>query len=121
MAALELMKLHIEALFAHDERGRMVAVNDLDREPAPRFFLGRTVEGNEWRFRHDLSPDLIANLDAILKAEPVPTDLTTQVQTGRRLYQALSQHGAVERIWEGPAWTFTHSKLRCLPVSKCGG
>ena len=106
MSALDLMSLHIDALFAHDDRNRMTAVNDIDRGSAPRLFLGRTVEGNIWRFRHDLSPDLVAKLEAVLEAEPIPTDLTAEAQTFRRLHRALSRDRAVEQIWGGPAWTF---------------
>jgi hypothetical protein len=39
------MRLHVEALFIHDAEGQLVRVNDPDGAPAPRFFLGRTVDG----------------------------------------------------------------------------
>ncbi|CAN5582508.1 N/A [soil metagenome] len=102
----ELIGIHAEALFLHDERGRMVSVNDVDRQTAPRLYLGRTAEGNIWRFRHNLAPDLVAELEAILADEPIATDLESPALTTERLYDALSRDAPVERIWEGPAWHF---------------
>ena len=103
---LELIEMHAEALFLHDDRGRMLAVNDVERGAAARLYLGRTVEGNIWRFRHDLGPGLISRLEAILADEPVATDLEPSAVTTERLHDALSQYAPVERIWEGPAWHF---------------
>ncbi len=92
--------------FVHDEQGRIVAVNDVDRRPAPRFYLGRTVDGNIWRFRQDLAPDLAADLETILADEPVATDLEQRATTFQRLLIALGRDAQVESIWEGPAWCF---------------
>ena len=103
---LEMMELHVEALFLRDERRRLAAVNDVDRRPAPRLFLGRTVEGNIWRFRRDLPEELVAGLEAILVDEPVATDLEQPALTAQRLHEALSRDAPVEGIWEGPAWHF---------------
>jgi len=41
------MRMHIDALFTHDARGRMLRVNEPMGKTAPRFFLGRTTQGNE--------------------------------------------------------------------------
>ncbi|MGH6913622.1 MAG: GNAT family N-acetyltransferase, partial [Geminicoccales bacterium] len=106
LSAGELMELHVETLFLHDDAGRMLAVNDVDRRAAPQLFLGRTVEGNIWRFRHDLSPELVAELEAILADEPLADDLEQPAVTAGRLRQALSRDAPVESIWQGPAWHF---------------
>lgn len=103
---LELIEMHVEALFLHDDRDRLVAVNDVKQGPAPRLYLGRTVESNIWRFRHNLSPELIAELEAILGSEPLTTDLEQPAATMERLHDTLSRDTPVERIWEGPAWHF---------------
>lgn len=103
---LELVEMHAEALFLHDERGRIVAVNNVERGTAPRLYLGRTVEGNIWRFRHELAPELVTRLEATLAGEPVATDLEDQATTIRRLFMTLARESPVEFMWEGPAWHF---------------
>jgi hypothetical protein len=60
----QLIEIQTNTLFTHDNAGRIVAVNEPDGAAAPRFFLGRTVEGNVWRFRHDLPEHLIQQLNA---------------------------------------------------------
>ena len=65
----ELMRAHIEALFTLDRNGRMLRINEPRGNRAPRFFLGRTVVGNEWRFRDDIdgalrAPIILAALEA---------------------------------------------------------
>ena len=51
----ELLRIQIETLFTKDARGRLVRLNEPNGKPAPRFFLGTTIDGNEWRVRHDVS------------------------------------------------------------------
>jgi RimJ/RimL family protein N-acetyltransferase len=108
-SAVELMELHVATLYRHDAAGRMVAVNDVDRRAAPRLHLGRTIEGNIWRFRHDLPAGLVRDLEEILPGEPVPADLRRPAETFRRLHDALAAHAPVGRVWEGPAWYFPDS------------
>jgi len=48
-----MVRLHVRALFTHDVRGRLSRVNEPNGAVAPMFFLGRTVDGNEWRFGAD--------------------------------------------------------------------
>ncbi len=62
---LELMRLHVEALFACDDAGRLVAVNDPGGARAPRFFLGRTVAGNLSWFRDDVDTATAVELTAL--------------------------------------------------------
>jgi hypothetical protein len=57
----ELMRLHVRALFTHDGAGRLVAANEPGGGAAPRFFLGRTAQGNIWRVRHDVDAALAGN------------------------------------------------------------
>ena len=63
MNKLHLMILHVNCLYTHDENGRILFINEPDCQtvPAPRLFLGRTPEGNIWRFRAGL-PDEIVHL-----------------------------------------------------------
>lgn len=75
LSDLELMETRTGDVLTHDAHGRMVAVNEPGDRPAARFYLGRTVEGNVWRVRHDLPPDLAAHLNQLAAAEPVIDDL----------------------------------------------
>ena len=54
LSDLELVRIQVQTLFTQDERGRLLAINEPGGEPAPRFFLGRTTQGNVQPFRYDL-------------------------------------------------------------------
>lgn len=103
------LDLHLDALFLHDERGRMVARNALDPEPVPRFFLGRTADGNRWRVRDDVPDDVAARLDALCQHEPAPADLREPPRHDARYREALAGHGPVTEAWSGPAYRFPAS------------
>ncbi len=70
---LSLIQQQVRALFTLDEVGQLHLIADTDedgRTPAPRFFMGRTVEGNVWHFRHDLTETLKVELDRLCSTEP---------------------------------------------------
>jgi hypothetical protein len=104
MKDVELMQLHVEALFVHDANHDLVRVNAPNGAPAPRFFLGRTRDGVIRRFRHDVdattrralreaSEEQIARKRAIdLLDDPLP------------FQRILSRVAPVERTWFGPAY-----------------
>jgi len=72
---LDLAQLHAEALFVHDAKGRLLRINEPDpTSPASRFFLIRTQDGNLWRTRHDLPPELAAELAHFAAQEPAGID-----------------------------------------------
>jgi RimJ/RimL family protein N-acetyltransferase len=75
----ELMELRMAALFTHDAAGRIVTINELDGERAPRLFLGRARDGHVWRVRDDLPQDVVDRLATLLKAES-PLDQTNPRQ-----------------------------------------
>jgi RimJ/RimL family protein N-acetyltransferase len=85
------MRLHVEALYRHDARGRIASSNEWRPAPAPRFHLGRTSEGLVRRFRTDLPDALCAELEALAADESA-------------LARALAAHAPVERVWTGPAY-----------------
>lgn len=91
MSALEWMRLHVEALYRHDARGRIVSSNEWQPAPAPRFHLGRTSEGLEHRFRADLPDALCEELAALGADESAIT-------------RVLAAHAPIERVWRGPAY-----------------
>ncbi len=100
------LDLHLNALFVHDGQGRLVTRNDLDRGPTPRFFLGRTRDGNRWRFREDISDALVARLDALCAEEPFVPDLREPPRYEARYREVLARHAPVRDTWSGPAYRF---------------
>ena len=105
-SATHWLELHLRALFTHDARGRTLTRNALHRDPAPRFFLGRTVDGNRWRFRHDLPDDLAARLEALAADEPAPADLRTPPRHDARYRELLDAPAPAGEAWAGPAYRF---------------
>lgn len=101
---LALMELKAAALFTHDTDRRIVTSNEADGERAPRLFLGRTRDGIVWRFRDDLSQDLVSSLGQLLSAEPPLADPRTRPATFDALCAALSIEGPIDKEWEGPTW-----------------
>ena len=61
---LELMSIHVRALFTCDPESRLLLINEpgIAVAPAPRLFLGRTRTANIWRFRADLPESLSKEL-----------------------------------------------------------
>jgi hypothetical protein len=106
MTDLDLIDLHVAALYRHDAAGRIVANNEPDGARAPRLYLGRTRAGNVWRFRDDLPPGLVAALDPILAAEPPAADLRRPPACLTTTVDLLAAHAAVGGVGFGPAWCF---------------
>jgi hypothetical protein len=99
--------MHVEALFTLDARGRLVTVNEPSGKPAPRFFLGRTAEGNGWWFRHDVSATTVRNLQALCRALPAGM-AAGQPPDGflAPFVAVLEREAPVTKIWQGPAFRF---------------
>ena len=72
---LELLEIEVDALLTHDARGRIVAANEPEGDPAPRFSFWRTRMGNIWRVSHVVPEDIAQELEALAAAEPVHDDL----------------------------------------------
>src|SRR3954462_15138734 len=105
----EFMQFHVAALFAHDASGRIVSTNESEPDRAPRLYLGRTAEGNLWRFHADLPNSLVRRLDQILQREPIVTDrsqLERPPVTLPELREAIATSGAIKEISSGPCWYF---------------
>jgi RimJ/RimL family protein N-acetyltransferase len=101
---LELMRLHIEALYVHDERGRMVRSNEHNDVPAPRFFLGRTEQGIVWRVRHDVRETTADALTAACAMERAG-DEPLVAPYGATPYEAiLAGDAPLQQTWSGPAY-----------------
>lgn len=110
-AALDLLALQAEALYTHDAAGRLLRVNEQDGDPAPRFFLGRTLEGNLWRCRHDLPPDLTDELGRLVAEEPIAADLRDEPRNLARIRALLGSHAPIAGAWHGPAYHFPDAPL----------
>jgi len=96
------MNLHVDALFTHDERGRMLRSNEPSAAVAPRFFLGLTKEGVVRRYRNDLDEQ------TILALEPVPdgADADNLNESIVRCCAILDTLAPIQHIGGGPAYSF---------------
>jgi hypothetical protein len=100
------MEMHLAALFTHDATGRMVSVNEPNEKPAPRFFLGRTSDGNVWRFRHDLGADVIRELEEVCRNERTTDELLRPPYGVTPYAEILERDSPIVRVATGPAFTF---------------
>jgi RimJ/RimL family protein N-acetyltransferase len=104
----ELMCMHSQALFTHDAQGRLLSLNEPGGgDPAPRLFLGRTRQGNLWRFRADLPAFLVQELEVLCEEEPVREELHRPPRHFESYLQLLETHAPVKELWIGPAYHFT--------------
>lgn len=107
MTSQELLSLHVQALFTHDERGRLLTINEPGGgAAASRFYLGRTAVGNLWRFHADLPMELVTELEALCAREPVVQDLRTPPLHLDAYTRLLEAHAPVAHVWMGPAYYF---------------
>jgi hypothetical protein len=100
---VELMRMHVEALYVHDARSRIECTREWRSSRAPRFFLGRTSAGHLWRFRSDLPDDVARELEDLCRDEPVSAELPPAPLHREEFARLLESHLPVERIWAGPA------------------
>jgi hypothetical protein len=100
----DLLRMQIETLFTHDRDGRMLRVNEPGGKDAPRFFLGRSAQGNEWRFRRDLDDELRRELEVLCMAEA--GDTSGDLHDSGRYEEVLGRFSPVQKIWSGPAYCF---------------
>jgi hypothetical protein len=101
---LELITLHTIALFKHDAGCRITGSNEPIPEPAPRLYIGRSPEGNVWRFGTSVPANLAARMDEVLRAEPPVTDLEAPPRCLQALSDLLGSHAPVTDVSSGPAW-----------------
>ena len=104
----ELMDLHVQALFTHDARSRLVSVNvPGGGGVAPRLFIGRTRTGCLWRFRADLPETLVEELEALCADEPAGEELHGTPRHAEAYVRLLDGHAPVRSVEAGPAYHFT--------------
>jgi len=115
---LELINIHVSALFTCDTESRLLFVNEPDSTviPASRLFLGRTRAGNVWRFRADLPENLCDELNALCADEPpVNTEFNEPPRHLESYLRLLEKHAPIEEFGNGLAYCFPQS---VLPQSK---
>lgn len=61
-SALDLMRLHLDAVYLRDAAGRLVAMNDRTKRRPPRLWIGRTAEGDLRCVRDDVPDEAIETL-----------------------------------------------------------
>jgi RimJ/RimL family protein N-acetyltransferase len=101
---LKLMEMQAKALFTHDSDNFIRNINDLSGAPAPRFFYGRTPEGNVLRFRYDLPQEVIKKLTELVSTEPSCCDLPRSTVVFEEIKEVLQEHKEIQYIYEGPAY-----------------
>lgn len=99
-----MLELHLRTGFTFDTAGRMLAVNEYGFPAAPRFFLGRTLESNLLALRHDLPPDLTAELRSLVAREPVATVLRDPARCTVVVTEALGRYAAAGKVYRGPEY-----------------
>jgi hypothetical protein len=111
---LELMRMHVEALFTHNERLCIESVNQPDDGVAPRFFLGRTIAGNLWRFRSDLPGDLVIELKKLCHGEPEMNEISRTPEGQKEYIRLLEAHRPVKQVLSGPAYWVSKDVAPCV-------
>lgn len=101
-SVLELMQLHVGALYIYDENGRITAINQWDGGAVPRFFLGRTALSNVWRFRADVPDDLVDALTALCLEET--GDVLHEPKHKEKYIELLAARESVTQVWQGPVY-----------------
>lgn len=113
LSDLEWMALHVEGLFVHDARGRLVRANT-SQPPAdagpdlapPRLFLGRTPMGALWRFAADVSPACVRELARLAAAEREDRPLEEPPERMAALVAVLERESPVTHVFQGPTFHF---------------
>lgn len=104
----ELLDAHARALFTHDGRSRLLAVNEPGGvgAPAARLFFARARTCNLWRFREDLPEALVGKLEALCADEPVGAEFEGAPRYADEYARLLEAHAPVREREAGPAYYF---------------
>jgi len=105
----------LEALYGHDQRGRITTRKDAPGEQAPRFVLGRTRHGNVWRSRADLAGALVRGLSRLAAREPV-------LPAAAADWRDAERRGAIQRLLEAEGRVVEERAVRVfrLPAAAQG-
>lgn len=106
---LQLMEIQADTLFTCDANGYISHTREPNGAPAPALFLGRTREGNIWRFRYDLPEAVREQLEQLVSREPVCDDLRAEPQNLVAFVSVLEQNSIRSQPSSGPAYRFPDS------------
>lgn len=103
---LEAMRMQIDTLFDSNDKGDLIATNNLERHDAPLLFLGRTSSGNIWRFHESLDNDTRNKLERLLMREAPfsPRSPDTPPRHQAEILKTLDLNANDHRLWSGPAY-----------------
>lgn len=101
----DLAMLQVDVLFIHNTDGKLLRINEPEpTDPAPRFFMTRTANGNLWRTRHDLPAELGNELHRLAETVPVGIDQPEASCFLPMLTTVLNQHAPIQSMYGGPAY-----------------
>ncbi len=98
------MRIHVDALFTHDAKGRTLYVNEPRGAIAPRIFVGRTAAGYVLRARADVADETVAAVRALMDREPSNGPIAQRPLCGDAIIALLANEAPVRRVWSGPAY-----------------
>jgi hypothetical protein len=105
----QLIDIQISALFVSDAQQRLCYIREpgypeSELDPAPRFFMGRTLHGNIWRFRYDLPDEVVTALEHICRKEPTALNLKDIPNEVVAIHTVLNEHSPISQEEQGPAY-----------------
>ncbi len=106
---LDWLEVQLSTLYVCGSEGRLRFIHEpgyteSELDPAPRFFMGRSAEGNLWRFHHDLPEDVTLELDGLCRAEPTPSNLRAEPRQAGAIRAVLERHSSIAGEERGPAY-----------------
>ncbi|MGE6402513.1 GNAT family N-acetyltransferase [Bacillus cereus] len=102
LSELELIAIQAEVLFVHNQVGKMICVNEQGNSKAPRFFLGRTREGNIKRYHYNLDSEMISKIEKLI------LECSNHIEIAK-IIKVLNDERTVENIWVGSAYMFPNN------------
>ena len=102
--AKDLMEMHAQVMFMHDLNRRIRTINEPwpGEEPAPRLFLGRTIDGSAvCRLRNDIPDKLVEKLTALVENE---RSLNEDFQTRPKHFDDYMNLLAADQYTSGPCY-----------------
>jgi hypothetical protein len=109
MPERDLMILHADTLFTHDPAGRMVRVNEPNGKIAPRWFIGRTIDGSVYRLRNDVEDDIARELLSVCCGEPLSEEFLVPPYGADRYSAILAGSAPIQKQETGPTYSFPRS------------
>lgn len=102
----DLMALRVATLYRFDDRGRMIESNEMDGQPAPRVWLGRTMVGDVVRFGATVPDGVVRRVEALVERDLPAVDLTSAPAAMNAIQEVLAADALVGVEGGGPAYRF---------------